>query len=210
MLVFVDESGDPGLKLGQGSSKYFIVTAVIFEELDEAQAIDLRIGLLRRELNLSQDYEFHFSKNKAIIRETFLKAVGKYDFFYFSIVINKKALYGEGFNYKESFYKYACSLVFENAKPYLNMATIIIDGSGSREFRNQLGTYLRRKINNENNRYIKKVKIKDSRKNNLIQMADMICGAVYRSFKLAKKSDSRYRDIVKHREIYVQFWPRDN
>lgn len=36
MLVFLDESGDPGLKLKQGSSQYFIVTIVIFEDKDEA------------------------------------------------------------------------------------------------------------------------------------------------------------------------------
>ena len=32
MLVFVDESGDPGLKLNKGSSAYFIVALVLFEE----------------------------------------------------------------------------------------------------------------------------------------------------------------------------------
>ena len=37
MLVFVDESGDPGLKLDQGSSKYFIVKIILFEEDEEAE-----------------------------------------------------------------------------------------------------------------------------------------------------------------------------
>ena len=36
MLVFVDESGDAGMKLGAGSSDYFVVTAVLFEDHDEA------------------------------------------------------------------------------------------------------------------------------------------------------------------------------
>jgi hypothetical protein len=31
MLVFVDESGDAGMKLGKGSSEFFIVTAVLFK-----------------------------------------------------------------------------------------------------------------------------------------------------------------------------------
>ncbi|MDP2952974.1 MAG: DUF3800 domain-containing protein [Chloroflexota bacterium] len=35
MLVFVDESGDPGLKLEQGSSTHFVVALVIFEDHDE-------------------------------------------------------------------------------------------------------------------------------------------------------------------------------
>jgi hypothetical protein len=37
VLVFIDESGDPGTKGKPGSSDYFVVTAVIFEDRDEAQ-----------------------------------------------------------------------------------------------------------------------------------------------------------------------------
>lgn len=162
MLAFVDESGDPGLKLEQGSSRYFIVTIVIFEDRDEANAADERIALLRRELRLKADFEFHFKENKASIREAFLKAVSPYDFFYFSIVINKEELYGDGFKFKGSFYKYACSLVFENAKQYLDQTTVLIDGSGSREFRNQLQRYIKRRINEKESgsKYIKRVKIR--------------------------------------------------
>lgn len=48
MLVFVDESGDAGLKLQEGSSKYFVVTLIIFEENEEAESCDKRIDLLRK------------------------------------------------------------------------------------------------------------------------------------------------------------------
>ena len=120
MLMFIDESGDPGLKVGQGSSKYFIVALVAFEDRDEAQAADDRITLLRKEQGLSPDFEFHFAKMKPAHRRLFLSAVASYDFFYFGIVINKAKLTGPGFNFKESFYKYACGLIFENAKPRLS------------------------------------------------------------------------------------------
>ena len=36
MLVFIDESGDTGRKLEKGSSKFFVVALVIFEDHDEA------------------------------------------------------------------------------------------------------------------------------------------------------------------------------
>jgi hypothetical protein len=100
-------------------------------------------------------------------------------------------------------------LVFENAKPYLDHATVVIDGSGSREFRRQLGSYLRKRINDKkgDNRFIGKVKIQESHRNNLLQMADMICGAIARSY--SGKGDARtYRNLISHREIYVQFWPK--
>jgi len=58
MLVFIDESGDPGLKLNSGSTDYFIVTLVAFEENEEALATDQRIQLLKRELYFPPDLSF--------------------------------------------------------------------------------------------------------------------------------------------------------
>ncbi len=40
MLVFIDESGDTGLKIDKGSSKYFVIALVIFEDHEEAIACD--------------------------------------------------------------------------------------------------------------------------------------------------------------------------
>jgi hypothetical protein len=112
MLVFIDESGDSGLKLEQGSSKYFTIALVAFEDREEAIACDQRIGLLKRELGWSGNSEFHFNKNSIRVRKIFLEAVLPYDFFYYGVVIDKdpKKLYGQGFRNKKSFYKYACSL----------------------------------------------------------------------------------------------------
>jgi hypothetical protein len=209
MLVFIDESGDPGLKLESGSTDYFIVTLVAFEENEEALATDQRIQLLKRELNFPPEFEFHFNKVKGAYREAFLSAVAGFGWFYFSIVINKRKLTGAGFKFKESFYKYACGLVFENAKPYLDNATVVIDGSGSREFRRELGTYLRKRINDKkgDSRFIGKIKLQDSHSNNLLQLADMVCGAVARSYS-QKEDAETYRRLIAHREIYVQFWPK--
>jgi len=209
MLVFVDESGDPGLKIEQGSSRYFVVALVIFEDNDEAQAADDRITLLRREMRLEPSFEFRFNKCRRNFREQFLKAVAPYQFFYYGIVINKdpNKLWGEGFQHKESFYKYASSLVFENAKAFLSNATVIIDGSGSKDFRRQLERYFKRRINIFEQRFIRKVKIQDSSRNNLLQLADMIAGAIHRSFG-TKGDAQQYRSIVSHREVYVQLWPK--
>ncbi len=71
--------------------------------------------------NTNKPSEFHFKRNSDRIRRAFLEAVAPYNFFYYGIVINKdpKKLWGKGFKSKESFYKYACGLVFENAKEKL-------------------------------------------------------------------------------------------
>lgn len=143
-------------------------------------------------------------------RLTFLEAVAPYDFSYFGIVINKdpKVLYGEGFNYREPFYKYATKLVFNTAKPYLSNAKVVIDGSGDREFKRSFQAYLKRQINASGTTHIGKVEIQRSHSNNLLQLADMIAGALQRSKRQDKADSQIYRDIIRMREFSVQEWPR--
>jgi hypothetical protein len=131
MLIFLDESGDTGFKFDLESSKYFSIGIVIFNDTEEAEACDIRIEQLKKELEKPSNFEFHYTKNSNAIKEKFFKAISPYAFFYYGIVINKPALYGEGFKNKESFYKYICSLVLENAKDKIENATIVIDKNGS-------------------------------------------------------------------------------
>jgi hypothetical protein len=210
MLVFIDESGDSGFKLDKGSSRFFTVALVVFSEHDEAIACDQRIGLLRRELGWDERSEFHFKWNSDQIRRAFLQAVAPYNFFYYGIVINKdpKKLYGEGFKDKKSFYKYTCRLVFENAKEKLNEAIVVIDESGSLDFKQQLANYLRKKINAYPRRTIKEVKMQKSSNNNLLQLADYVAGVINRMVQINKKFALDYHKIIAHREIYVQIWPK--
>lgn len=209
MLVFLDESGDTGLDIAKGATKYFGIFMVIFEENDEALSCDQRIGLLRRELRMPENFEFHFHQNSDRVREAFFKAVIPYQFFYYGVVINKEKLYGEGFKNKESFYKYGCNLLFENAKEKLEDAHVVIDKSGRALFKYQLASYLKRKINTtEGRKHIKKVKMQDSKGNNLLQLADMVSGAVNRSFDANKKNREFFRNIIRAREIHVQIWPK--
>jgi Protein of unknown function (DUF3800) len=207
MLVFVDESGDPGTKGRKGSSEFFIVTAVLFNENDAAQACDDRIENIRAELRMNPKSEFHFNKCCEDHRTHFLQGISGMDFFYISFVLNKAKLYGPGFAYKESLYKYATRLLFENCKPHLKKASITIDKSGDREFNNELQRYLKRMINTDLE-VISKVKSEHSHSNNLLQLADMVCGAVARSFIRGKKNSRMYRKIIGHRELNVQVWPK--
>ena len=140
---------------------------------------------------------------------SFFQAVIPYNFFYFGYVIDKSRIQTAGLEQKEAFYKYACGLVFESAKPYLDDAVVRFDASGSQEFQGDLARYLRRKINGPEaarNR-IRKVTPDESHRNNLLQMADMICGALARSIQGEGPDADSYRKIIKHREISVRVMP---
>lgn len=210
MLVFIDESGDPGMKLKAGSSEYLVVTLVLFEDHDEALRVEEAIEELKLELKVRPNFEFHFTQLKNAWRERFLRKISGFDWFYFSIVINKARLSGPGFQFPDSFYKYTCALVFQNAKPHLSDAVVVIDGSGGRKFRRELCSYLRKRINPPEHvgpRLISKVKVQESHDNLLLQLADLVCGAVARDYNNPEES-AKFRSLISHREMHVQIWPK--
>ena len=208
MLIFIDESGDPGLKIDAGSSRYFVIALVAFDDHDEALAADDRISQLRNEKGFPFNFEFHFNKIKPTYRRMFLEAIAPYNFFYFGIVIDKARVTGRALQFRESLYKYACGLIFDNAKPRLSDAIVVIDESGSKNFRYQLKSYLVRRLKDDSGkRIIKKIRTENSTKNNLLQLADMVVGALARCY--TEKTNSReYRDMIAHREIDVESWPK--
>lgn len=191
-----------------GSSRLFVVTAILIEENEDAEDCDSRIAALKKELRLAERFEFHFNSCSDVFRRRFLETVAACNFFYHSIVLNKAKLWGEGFKHKESFYKYAAGLVFENAKAHLLEATVVLDEFGNRDFRNQLSKYLRTRMNEGKRVLIKKVRMEPSHSNNLLQLADMVCGAVNRSFDMSRKNRMEFRRLISLRELKVQVWPR--
>ena len=209
MLVFIDESGDTGMKLAsKSSSALFIVGLVLLEDRDSAQQAEAALVALRRKLGVHPSFEFHFSKMKDEWRELCLKELALVEFFYFAVVIDKAELAGKGLDKPTALYRYACQLVFECAKPYLRNAIVVMDGAGSRPFQRELSSYLRKRINEgEEFRPIKEIKLQDSDKNNLLQLVDMVCGAVSRSYS-SKPDAQRFRKLISHREMEIQEWPR--
>ena len=209
MLVFVDESGDPGFKFASGSSIFFIVVAAIFPDSFSADACDRSIEELRRTLRLPLRYEFHFSHCSDRVRREFFKKVVTDQFQYHGFVLNKPRLYGNRFNDKQGFYDFTVGLVCENAGPLLRDAIVVIDKCGDREFKQKLAKSLKaRMTDGDGNCRLKKVRMESSHNNNLVQLADMLCGAVGRSFASTDANGGEWRKIVSRREERVQFWPK--
>lgn len=207
MLVFVDESGDPGMRGKPGSSKYFVVTAVIFFDNDEAERCEESIRKIRCDLHLHERFEFHFNKCKRQIRERFLEVISGRRFIYHSMVMNKRALWSNRFLDSGEFYRFTAGIVFKNAESRLNEAIVVIDECGDRGFRTALAKHLKDRANRNGNK-IKQVKMQASHANDLLQVADMICGAVARSLNEPGPAGGAYRKIIAAREAKVQLWPQ--
>jgi hypothetical protein len=206
MLAFFDEAGDASMSGKPGQTPHFVVALVLFEDHDQAEKADARMDLLRTELGLRPNTEFRFHSATPTVRRYVLEQLLAYQWFYQGVVIHKRRLWSPTFTLPKMFYNYSTSLVFENAKPHLRDAIVIIDASGGLSFRHALSRYLRQKIDPKGG-LIRKIKHQNSAANNLIQLADLVAGSIYRSMRADKKDRWAYRQLIRARELRVQVWP---
>jgi len=192
MLIFIDESGDPGFKFSKGSSEYFVMALVAFKEVEDS----LKVADAINELSggLRSFTEFKFSKSRPEIRDLFFEAISPFQFSIRAIVIRKEELYSQNLRTsKENFYSFFVKSMLKFDNGLLQNAKVIIDGSGDRIFKKELAGYLRREIRKG---AIKTVAFSDSKNDRLIQLADMCVGAIARSYTSNKKDAARWRIMI--------------
>ena len=197
MLVFIDESGDAGRKIDRGSSEFFVLAVVMFEDHGDAFGCDQAIEALAEELGRGSR-EFKFSKDSHETRIRFLDAVRPHGFTYRVFVLNKdpRKLHGPGFNSKDSLYKWVCGTALKDVSAGWRDAIVMLDRSGERTFQRQLKSYLRREVRALHGPgRIKRVKANDSRSDRLLQLADYVAGIVNRRAQGKKWADVYFERI---------------
>ncbi len=204
MLIFIDDSGDPGFRLQKGSSTVFIISMVIFIDNLEAEKTSLAIKELRRRLKVSDLYEFKFNKTDKRFKTAFMTTVQPFDFKVRAIVVDKKIIYSPRLrNDKENFYNYVIMQVLLNSE-HIKGAKLRFDKRGEKSLRDQLRVYLSRELNNRSKKIFIDLKFVDSKENTLIQLADMVAGSIYANYT---KKDKSYLDMLgkKHIEDIWEF-----
>ncbi len=103
---------------------------------------------------------------------------------------------------QELLYLITAETLLLRGKP-LNKATLILDRI-NRQFLKKMNFFLNRRLNTRLSKIIKKIKADNSANNNLLQLTDMVCGAIYR--KYSRRDEKFYRLIkTKEEEIYVPY-----
>lgn len=109
-------------------------------------------------------------------------------------------------NNKNSFYAYFIKETLKNNNSTITDAKIRLDGGGNRNFRKTFITYLRKELNSKDRKIMKNFKMVDSKRDVLIQMADMIAGSINRAENKEKQDYKTYKNIIeKHIEDEWRF-----
>ncbi|MCL6472276.1 MAG: hypothetical protein K6T91_05625 [Firmicutes bacterium] len=117
--------------------------------------------------------------------------------------MDKGRIYGpELRSSKESFYNYTIKTVLKNHQRTISDAKLRLDGHGEKIIRRQLRSYLSRELGPG---IIKDLKFKDSSRDVLRELADMVAGSIRVAHD---NSDLQYRQIIEPRleDVWTFGW----
>lgn len=202
MLTFTfagDEAGDASLNFGKGASRYLVLTLVATQDADGLRSV---LSGLRKREGLAENFEFRFNNlASSKILEKAMSALQSADFMAWALVVDKTTLpkiaqdvLGTGL-----YFYFLVDLVNRIPVQYRNKGTLILDeiGSASAELVKLKRTFKTHGIRHEFSRIF----IRRSRSEDLIQVADLVAGAILR--RDARK-DSEQFDLIssKMQSIY--------
>lgn len=197
MLVFIDDSGDPGFKVEKGSSVVFVIVLVIFDDDLEAEKTAVEIKQLKRDLKFPDDVEFKFHQSRIQVKRKFLQKVSGYKFRIRAIAVKKENIRSPFLtSNKESFYNYIVMQVLRNSRKNIKKAKLKFDKRGEKRIRDNLRVYLSRELDNKSSHIFEDLKFVDSKTNVLIQFADMVAGTIGAFYK---NKDKDLMAIIKKR-----------
>ena len=187
-LVFIDDSGDPGVK--SHSSSHFVMSAVVFNDDLVAEETALTMRKFRRQLGWTDDHEYKFSKTKKDYIKQALRLVSQYDFDVYAVVINKA-----------KFHEMPKNLYHDCASELLKLiplkkAAIKIDGHAGTNYTKRAISGVRKNANVVAGQ-IADIKFADSKENVLVQLADLVASSIFRSTQIKKADHNDYVAILK-------------
>ena len=213
MRVFIDESGDCGMK-SDGSPLNFTLAAVFFKCESDADACDEGIRRLRHENGWPAGLWFHFAELSDKKKELFFGAVVRFDFRYVVSTLDKRRMKDKRWCEKKRFCDEACRRLVEplecpmrrvyastmlpiQGRAYISDTDEII-------YLQSMQKHLQLPKAGDGKSLIKKATAQRSRSSNLLQLADMVCGAIVSQ---QNRGRIEYRKMIRAKEEKVVIWP---
>lgn len=186
-----DESGDISFAFDKGASRYFVVAVIATTDADSLRE---HLAALRRQQSLPTTFEFSFNAlTSTLLRRRVFETLATADFEGWAVVVDKTVL-PDSFRvmHRLDLYLYfVTELIRFIPADKREGATLILDEYGSAEMlRRELRRFL---VARNIPRHFHRITIRRSQSESLIQIADLVAGAILR--RDARK-DSESFDLV--------------
>ncbi|WP_404986185.1 DUF3800 domain-containing protein [Chryseobacterium sp. M5] len=207
VIAFADEFGNNSFKFSSEST-HFIAAAIIvnIEDLDEFYD-----GVENIRAKYFQTGEIKSSKIKDnhTRRKIILNEIVKLKFNVYSVVVDKTKLYGEGFKFKKSFYKYLNGILYKELYKSFPQLELKVDEHGGNEFMLEFKEYVKQnhiRTLFEGSDFF----VSESKEELGVQVADLMAGTlgyIYDEHKKSSFSDS-FMEIISDKIISINHFPK--
>ncbi|MBX3402891.1 MAG: DUF3800 domain-containing protein [Phycisphaeraceae bacterium] len=185
MFIYLDESGCAGMKIGAGSSRFFTLTALEFANQETTRAARAEIRKLRDSLGCHRSHEFKFNKSSDARKAAFFEVAKELQFSVHAFTLNKERLMAGALSDPRKLIRNVTAWTLKNILDSLAQresparAALVFDACGQRDFYKQVQVYVQKLANFKlKDRTAFHVVAVDSKREDLLQLADMVCGAI--------------------------------
>lgn len=210
--AYIDEYGAFGWDIeNEGTSRYFILTAVIVEPQNLQTVKD---GVFEAQKSFFSNTELKSSgiKGKHKRRLKVLNHICKLPFKFISMVYDKKLMEDmPGLRFKKSFYKFLNQSIYSTLIHAFKEINIYGDAVGESDFMAEFLAYMRGRIGQPSLFVTSTIDVVDSKKEVAIQIADIISGTLAYIYDESKALSPEYKDsfvkILDQKKIRIDLLP---
>ncbi|WP_299678179.1 DUF3800 domain-containing protein [uncultured Tenacibaculum sp.] len=208
VIAFADEFGNNSFDFeNQGS--HFIIASVIINQ-DELSKIQVQLEEIRKRFFQTGEIKSSKVKHNHNRRIIILRELKKVNFSVYAVVIDKRKLYGEGFKYKKSFYKFLNGILYKELYRTFPQLELRVDEHGGNDFMRSFKKYVEK--NHIRNLFTgSDFQIQKSHNDLGVQLADMMAGTLGYIFDELKKSDksSEFAELINDKLISLNQFPKE-
>lgn len=207
VVAFADEFGNNSFKF-ETESSHFIIASVIVNSENLSEFYQ-QTEVIRKKYFQSGEIKSSKIKDNHNRRLIILNEICKLKFNIYSVVVDKRELFGEGFKYKKSFYKYLNGILYKELYKTFPKLELKVDEHGGNDFMLSFKKYVEdNHIRNlfEGSEFL----VQNSNYELGVQVADLIAGTlgyIYDEHKKSDFSDSFYK-ILDSKIISINKFPK--
>lgn len=196
--VFIDDSGDGGFKVGQGSTSHLVMAACVFRD---PKQIELLADAVRACSSKNRvDSEFKYAKTKDRIRSCFFDCTAHIQYDVRAIIMTEEWIWSPRYRSSPSKFKsFTIGQLLSHGFGQIHDAKVFIDGQDTKAFGISDAEHVAGIANRPSPGTIAQVRFVDSKANVGIQLADMVAGAINRGVRTHSKPDTRHLDRIRSR-----------
>lgn len=199
--IYLDESGSPNVN--DHDPPVFVVAAVLIDSREDLATLDQRFKNAFAAIRRPEEHELRTAGLSVNKHTRVLRELSLLDYQWAAACFDKPRLTSPGFADPMTFYRYAFQFLVGDLLTMAWQADLILDQNSTEAVQAELETYLRRENSGLPISRLGSINFSDSSKTRLVQLADLVAGAVRRSVV----GESLSLREIEDKMINLQFWP---